>query len=106
MSIKYGIKILGHEEQYEDCIITRDSKQEILELADKFISATTNYKFSLIGELNRMQSEVGGLNISDDNVFKSKYTIPDYFINLLLEPYNLKLGIYNVGGNDDSKSND
>lgn len=95
--VKYGIKILGCDEQYQDCIITRDSKQEIMDLADKLVSAITNHKFSLMEELNTMQSEVGGLDISDDNVFKSKYTIPNYFINLLLEPYNLQIGIYEVG---------
>ena len=102
MKTKYGIKLLGYDEQYQDCIITRGNRQAIMDLADKMVSAITNNKFSLMEELNRMQSEVGGLNISDDNVFKSKYTIPNYFVNLLLEPYNLHIGIYEVEDNHDN----
>ena len=54
----------------------------------------TMEKKSLIVELNEMQHEVNG-----DKRFENKFTIPLYFVNLLLEKHNMKLQIitnYNV----------
>lgn len=49
------------------------------------ILVTLGHK-SLISELNDMQHEIKG-----DKRFENKFTIPLYFVNLLLEKHNLKL---------------
>ena len=93
----YGLKLTKFDEQYEDCIIYRDTKKEIIELADKIICSFCQK--GLMEELNEMQAEAmycgTNNNIEENEAFKNKYEIPAYFINLLLEKYNMKvLGWY------------
>ena len=89
----YGLKLTKFDEQYEDCIIYRGTKREIIELADKIIRSFN--KRGIIDELNKMQAEAmyyGNNNKLEENeVFKNKFEIPAYFINLLLEKYNMKV---------------
>lgn len=89
----YGLKLTKFDEQYEDCIIYRSTKEEIIRLADN-IMCTFN-KRGLLYELNEMQSKA---RYKDENgelgyyqIFENKFTIPSYFINLLLEKYNMKV---------------
>lgn len=89
----YGLKLTKFDEQYEDCIIYRKTKREILELADKIICSF--YKRGIIEELNEMQAEAmycgNNNNLEKNELFRNKFEIPAYFINLLLEKYNLKV---------------
>lgn len=83
----YAIKLLGFDEQFEDCLIYRDTKESIIALADCILRATT--KFSLMNALNEMQIESG--ERSFNSVFASKYTIPLYFINLVCRPRGIEI---------------
>lgn len=95
---RYGLKLTKFDEQYEDCVIYRDKKEQILELADKIIRSF-GYK-GLMSELNDMQGhalygdKMCG-KFTEEELKKScwynKYEIPSYFINLLLKPYNMKV---------------
>lgn len=87
----YGLKLTKFDEQYDDCIIYRDSKSQIINLADKLIR-TFNQR-GLMEQLNEMQSETMycGNNLEQNELFKNKYEIPSYFINLLLEKHNMKV---------------
>lgn len=58
----------------------------IYDYLDKFF-ITIGHR-SLMEDLNEMQ-----FNVNGDENFKSKITIPLYFINLILREYNLKLSI-------------
>ena len=87
----YGLKLTKFDEQYEDYIIYRDTKEGIIRLADNIIRSFD--RKGLMNELNEMQSnacykdENGGIGY----VFENKFTIPSYFINLLLEKHNMKV---------------
>ncbi len=89
----YGLKLTKFDEQYEDCIIYRSTKEEIIRLADNIIR--TFSERGLLDELNEMQSnacykdENGGIGYCQ--VFDNKFTIPSYFINLLLKKHNMKV---------------
>ena len=92
----YGLKFTKFDDQYEDCIIYRDSKGKILELADKIIRSF-GYN-GLMSDLNEMQShalyndKMAGKFTEEElkkTCWYSKYEIPSYFINLLLKPYNM-----------------
>lgn len=48
----YGLRFLKANEQYEDCIIYRKSKEEIIRLADVIICSFGHQ--GLMGELNEM----------------------------------------------------
>lgn len=89
----YGLKLTKFDEQYEDCIIYRSSKEQIIELADKIIR--TFNKRGLLEELNEMQTEAmyceNNNNLEENECFKNKFEIPSYFINLLLEKYNMNV---------------
>lgn len=89
----YGLKLTKFDEQYEDCIIYRDTKREIIELADRIVRSF--YRKGIIEELNEMQLQATyyvDTNIFKENeVFKNKFEIPSYFINLILEKYNIKV---------------
>jgi len=50
----YGLQFTKFDEQYEDCIIYRESKRAIIELADKIIRSFGER--GLVSELNDMQS--------------------------------------------------
>lgn len=89
----YGLKLTKFDEQYEDCIIYRSTKEEIIRLADN-VMRTFNER-GLLNELNEMQSKA---RYKDENgelgyyqIFENKFAIPSYFINLLLEKYNMKV---------------
>ena len=57
----YGLQLTKFDEQYQDTIIYRQSKREIIELADKII--TTFDRKSLMGQLNDMQSNTHYYNV-------------------------------------------
>ena len=89
----YGLKLTKFDEQYEDCIIYRSTKEEIIRLADNIIR-TFNER-GLLDKLNEMQSNA---RYKDENsgigyykLFEDKFEIPSYFINLLLEKHNMKV---------------
>lgn len=75
-------------------ILTFSSKREAINKADMIIRHLT--KESLLANLNEMQSvakfesDKRSYN-TDEALFSNKYTIPDYFINLLLAKYHLKI---------------
>ena len=92
----YGLKFTKFDDQYEDCIIYRDSKGAILELADKIIRSFGHR--GLMSELNEMQGyalyndKMAGKFTEEElkkSCWNNKYEIPSYFINLLLKPYNM-----------------
>ena len=92
--MKYNLWILdGRDYPYE-------SQPEIIETinrADRLVSFKTNGKHSLKEDLNTMQSEhllalsIGNEASEDTTLFKNKFTIPLYFINLILHKYGLKI---------------
>lgn len=87
----YGLKLTKFDEQYEDCIIYRSTKEGIIRLADVIICSFD--KKSLLEELKEMQTETMycGSNLEENELFKNKFEIPSYFINLLLEKHNMKV---------------
>lgn len=89
----YGLKLTKFDEQYEDCIIYRGTKREIIELADKIIHSFN--KRGIIDGLNEMQREAmycgNNNNLEENELFRDKFEIPAYFINLLLEKYNMEV---------------
>mgnify|MGYP007081765917 CR=1 FL=1 len=89
----YGLKLTKFDEQYEDCIIYRSTKEEIIRLADNIIR-TFNER-GLLDKLIEMQTQamyyVNNNNLKENEFFKNKFEIPSYFINLLLEKYNMKV---------------
>ena len=87
----YGLQFLGGDEQYQDCIIYRDSKEAIIRLADIIINSF-GYNQGLMSELNEMQSNAMHLSNGkcvESEVFKNKFEIPSYFINLILKKYGM-----------------
>lgn len=94
----YGLKLDKFDEQYEDCIIYRDSIEGVIKLADKILQSFG--KRGLISELNEMQGyalyndKMAGI-FTEDELKKlcwyDKYQIPSYFINLLLKQYNMSV---------------
>lgn len=90
----YGLQLAKFDEQYQDCIIYRDSKRAIIELADKIIQ-TFNWSGSgLLGQLNDMQSAATYFKngaYHQDELFDDKFEIPAYFINLILSKYGMKV---------------
>ena len=88
----YGLQFTKFDEQYNDTIIYRKTKEEIIRLAETILVSLKNK--SLMGELNTMQSyfkiyeEEKGYKTS---CFDDKFDIPAYFINLILEKYNMKV---------------
>ncbi len=92
----YGLKFTKFDDQYGDCIIYRESKRAIIELADKIIRSFE--KRGLVSELNDMQchalynDKMAG-KFSEEELNKlcwaDKYEIPGYFVNLLLQKYNM-----------------
>ena len=89
----YGLQFTKFEEQYQDNIIYRDTKEAVIRLADVIICSFN--KKSLLEELNVMQSNSyvrdadGTVNMP--KTFENKFEIPSYFINLLLDKYNMKV---------------
>lgn len=88
----YGLKFTKYDEGHHDCIIYRSSKEALIRLADIIIESLTGK--SLWAELNKMQTEACAVidgEFVEPEIFKSKYEIPSYFINLLLKEYNMKV---------------
>ena len=89
----YGLKLTKFDEQYDDCIIYRSTKEGIIRLADNIMR--TFDKRGLLDELNEMQSKAKYKDedgeIAYYQVFDNKFAIPSYFINLLLEKHNMKV---------------
>lgn len=89
----YGLQLTKFDEQYQDTIIYRDSKEAIIELADKIIR--TFGHTGLMSQLNEMQSNTHYYNANgdmvEDELFSNKFEIPVYFINLLLSKYGMKV---------------
>lgn len=103
----YGLQLTKFDEQYQDCIIYRDSKQGIIELADKIIR-TFNWSGSgLMNQLNDMQQHTHYFKDGEyhyDELFENKFEIPAYFINLILSKYGMAVrGWENDIPNLDSK---
>lgn len=77
-----------------DVVFFTGSHDKCLDWLDALLDTTNGY--SLKGELNTMQTEVmygepfKGKE-RDIGVFENKYTIPRYFINLILKRFNLKI---------------
>lgn len=86
----YGLKFTKADEQYQDCIIYRDTKEEIIRLADTIICSFG--RKGLMEELNEMQANTYSKDeYVIDKVFENKFKIPSYFINLLLAKHNMKV---------------
>lgn len=88
----YGLQFLKADEQYEDCIIYRNSKEAIIRLADIIIRSFGNQ--GLMSELNEMQCNamiVSNGECVESEVFANKFEIPSYFVNLLLKKHNMKV---------------
>lgn len=88
----YGLQFLKANEQYEDCIIYRNSKEAIIRLADIIIRSFGHQ--GLMSELNEMQNNamiVSNGECIESEVFANKFEIPSYFVNLLLKKHNMKV---------------
>lgn len=89
----YGLQLTKFDEQYQDVIIYRQSKEEIIKLADKIILTFRND--GLMSQLNDMQLNTHYFNADgnmiEDELFKDKFEIPAYFINLILSKYGMKV---------------
>lgn len=86
----YGLQLTQFDEQYEDCIIYRNSKSAIIRLADKIIRSFGNK--GLMDELNDMQQNTHYFKngaYHQDELFDNKFEIPAYFINLILSKYGM-----------------
>ena len=89
----YGLQLTKFDEQYEDTIIYRETKREIIELADKILR---NFDMcGLMSQLNDMQCNTHYYNADNEYVecelFANKFEIPAYFINLVLSKYGMKV---------------
>ena len=76
------------------CATTDDGITRAIDLCDELIKYKSDGKHSLKEDLNTMQMEhAAALNkgMEDDTVFNNKYTIPLYFINLVLFKYGLEV---------------
>ena len=73
----------------DNFILTYESKEGAIRAIDSILTAIA--KVSLLNILNDMQMEVVGDTFEPKSPFHSKWTIPDYFINLALSKYNIKL---------------
>lgn len=89
----YGLQLTRFDEQYEDTIIYRETKREIIELADKILR--TFDRTGLMGQLNDMQCNThyynADGNMVEDELFANKFEIPAYFINLILSKYGMRV---------------
>ena len=89
----YGLQLTRFDEQYEDTIIYRDSKEAIIRLADKIL--LTFDRVGLLSQLNDMQCHTHYYNadgkMTECELFADKFEIPAYFINLILSKYGMKI---------------
>lgn len=91
----YGLQLTKFDEQYQDTIIYRESKKEIIELADKLILTFGGLTDrGLMSQLNEMQSNTlyyKDGKMVENELFANKFEIPAYFINLILSKYGMKV---------------
>ena len=88
----YGLQLTKFDEQYQDCIIYRDSKRSVIELADKIIRTFNWSGAGLMEQLNDMQQNAMYIKngaYHQDELFDDKFEIPAYFINLILSKYGM-----------------
>lgn len=89
----YGLVLIKFHEHCDDYIIYKNTKREIIELADAIIRSFN--RPGLIEELNEMQSQAmyrgNNNNLEENELFKNKFEIPSYFINLILAKHNMKV---------------
>ena len=89
----YGLVLIKFHEHCDDYIIYKNTKREIIELADAIIRSFN--RPGLIEELNEMQSQAmycgNNNNLEENELFKNKFEIPSYFINLILVKHNMKV---------------
>lgn len=69
-----------------ESFITLSDKESAIRQADCI--GRVLLKVNILSEINQMQAEAG-----DCPEFKNKFTIPDYFINLVLSQYNMKIAM-------------
>lgn len=88
----YGLVLIKFHE-HSDYIIYKNTKREIIELADAIIRSFN--RPGLIEELNEMRSQAmyrgNNNNLEENELFKNKFEIPSYFINLILAKHNMKV---------------
>jgi hypothetical protein len=73
-------------------LFTADNCESVIRHTDVILSSTTG--FSLLAELNDMQlhaTDVSHGKTEPSSVFANKFEIPNYFLNLVLRQYNLKV---------------
>ena len=89
----YGLQFTKFDEQYQDTIIYRNSKEAIIRLAD--IILLTFDKRGLMEQLNDMQQNTlyynAEGNMTECELFADKFEIPAYFINLILSKYGMRV---------------
>lgn len=74
----------------DDILHTGTSIKETIDWVDMLLMSV--HDFSLMGELNNMQQWAGASVTKEKTTnFDDKYTIPLYFINLVLYKYNLRI---------------
>lgn len=73
-------------------VITADTPEKPLNICDRLVKFKTNNKHSLMEDLNEMQLQHYQVMPDDDTtVFASKYSIPMYWVNLILFKYGIKI---------------
>ena len=72
----------------ENDFIVLQNKKNAIQKADNIGRALLGV--CILGELNTMQTEAT-IDGNENPTFLNKYTIPDYFINLVLNKYNMKI---------------
>lgn len=89
----YGLQFTKFDEQYQDTIIYRNSKEALIRLAD--IILLTFDKRGLMEQLNDMQQNTlyynAEGNMTECELFADKFEIPAYFINLILSKYGMRV---------------
>lgn len=75
---------------------TYDNITEAIKRCEMLVDYKTDHRGQLFSELNTMQAEhsivmeQAGYDV-DNTAFQSKYTIPLYFLNLVLSQYRLRI---------------
>lgn len=89
----YGLQFTKFEGEVADSIIYRGTREEIIRLADIIICSFN--RGGLMEELNNMQANAYEIDEEGNSRmpknFEDKFKIPSYFVNLLLEKYNMKV---------------
>ena len=89
----YGLQFTKFDEQYEDTIIYKKTREEIIRFADIILRSFD--KKGLMEELNNMQANAytqddeGNSKLCE--IFENKFEIPSYFVNLILAKHGMKV---------------